>query len=199
MARTRSIRCAGNTNIIKILNKFDDANRGTHQNPCTFKGLIINTLNPGSNGQGVFSIYDNNIGTGFTVPAAVALAATANTITLSSGTWSDKGLFIGQKIATSGADESDNDIASMTITNLTSTVITVDEDLTTDSSDAGLVIDSAGGDTDGLVTRITMNFAADGSGNSAVQVHELDGILCHNGLRIESTSWTNLEVFVLVG
>ena len=62
MARTRSIRCTENTNIIKILNKFDDANRGTHQNPCTFKGLIINTLNPGSNGQGVFSIYDNNIG-----------------------------------------------------------------------------------------------------------------------------------------
>ena len=199
MARTRSIRCTENTNIIKILNKFDDANRGTHQNPCTFRGIIINVLNAGSNGQGAFKIYDNNIGTGFTVPAAVALAATANTITLSSGTWEDKGLFIGQKIATSGADESDNDIASMTITNLTSNVITVDEDLTTDSSDTGLVIDSAGGDTDGLVTRFAMNFAADGSGNAAVQVHELDGILCHNGLRIESTSWTNLEVFVLVG
>ena len=74
------------------------------------------------------------------------------------------------------------------ITNLTSAVSTVDEDLTTDSSDTGLVIDSAGGDTDGLVTRFAMNFAADGSGNAAVQVHELDGILCHNGLRIESTS-----------
>ena len=199
MARTRSIRCTGNTNVVKILNKFNDTNRGTHNNPCTFKGVIINVLNPGSNGQGIFSIYDNNISSGFTVPAAVALAATANTITLSSGTWDDKGLFIGQKIATSGADESANDIASMTITNLTSTVITVDEDLTTDSSDTGLVIDSAGGDTDGLVTRFAMNFAADGSGNAAVQVHELDGILCHNGLRIESTSWTNLEVFVLVG
>jgi len=199
MSRTRSIRCTGNTNVIKILNKFDDANRGAHNNPCTFKGVIINTLNPGSNGQGAFSIYDNNIGTGFTVPAAVALAATANTITLSSGTWSDKGLFIGQKIATSGADESDNDIASMTITNLTSTVITVDEDLTTDSSDAGLVIDSAGGDTDDLIAKITMNFAADGSGNSACVVHELDGIMCRNGIRIESSSWTNLEVFVLVG
>ena len=199
MSRTRSIRCTGNTNVIKILNKFDDANRGAHNNPCTFKGVIINTLNPGSNGQGGFSIYDNNIGTGFTVPAAVALAATANTITLSSGTWSDKGLFIGQKIATSGADESANDIASMTITNLTSTVITVDEDLTTDSSDAGLVIDSAGGDTDDLIAKITMNFAADGSGNSACVVHELDGIMCRNGIRIESSSWTNLEVFVLVG
>ena len=199
MSRTRSIRCTGNTNVIKILNKFDDANRGAHNNPCTFKGVIINTLNPGSNGQGGFSIYDNNIGSGFTVPAAVALAATANTITLSSGTWSDKGLFIGQKIATSGADESANDIASMTITNLTSTVITVDEDLTTDSSDAGLVIDSAGGDTDDLIAKITMNFAADGSGNSACVVHELDGIMCRNGIRIESSSWTNLEVFVLVG
>ena len=199
MSRTMSIRCTGNTNVIKILNKFNDANRGTHNNPCTFKGVIINVLNPGSNGQGIFSIYDNNIGSGFTVPAAVALAATANTITLSSGTWDDKGLFIGQKIATSGADESANDIASMTITNLTSTVITVDEDLTTDSSDTGLVIDSAGGDTDGLVTRFAMNFAADGSGNSACVVHELDGIMCRNGLRIESNSWTNLEVFVLVG
>jgi hypothetical protein len=194
-----SIRCTGNTNIIKILNKFNDANRGTHNNPCTFKGVIINTINPGSNGQGAFSIYDNNIGSGFTVPAAVALAATANTITLSSGTWDDKGLFIGQKIATSGADESANDIASMTITNLTSTVITVDEDLTTDSSDAGLVIDSAGGDTDDLIAKITMNFAADGSGNDACVIHEVDGIMCRNGLRIESSSWTNLEVFVLVG
>ena len=199
MSRTMSIRCTGNTNVIKILNKFNDANRGTHNNPCTFKGVIINVLNPGSNGQGIFSIYDNNIGSGFTVPAAVALAATANTITLSSGTWDDKGLFIGQKIATSGADESANDIASMTITNLTSTVITVDEDLTTDSSDAGLIIDSASGDTEDLFTRVAMNFASDGSGNDACIIHELDGIMCRNGLRIESNSWTNLEVFVLVG
>ena len=198
MARTRSIRCTGNTNVIKILNKFNDANRGTHQNPCTFKGIIINVLNAGSNGQGAFKIYDNNIGSGFTVPAAVALAATANTITLSSGTWDDKGLFVGQKIATSSADESGNDIASMTITNLTSTVITVDEDLTTDSSDAGLVIDSAGGDNDGLIAQFTINFGAGGN-TGLTLVHEIDGIMCHNGLRIESASWTNLEVFVLVG
>tara|TARA_R100001082_G_C4364960_1_gene161413 strand:- start:2382 stop:2981 length:600 start_codon:yes stop_codon:yes gene_type:complete len=199
MSRTRSIRCTANTNIIKILNKFNDANRGAHNNPCTFKGVIINVLNPGTNGQGIFSIYDNNIGTGFTVPAAVALAATANTITLSSGTWDDKGLYIGQKIATSGADESANNIASMTITNLTSTVITVDEDLTTDGSDTGLVIDSAGGDNTDVIANIVMNFASDGSGNDACMIHELDGIMCHNGLRIESNSWTNLEVFVLVG
>ena len=184
--------------MVKILNKFNDANRGTHQNPCTFRGIIINVLNAGSNGQGAFKIYDNNIGSGFTVPAAVALAATANTITLSSGTWEDKGLFIGQKIATSGADESGNDIASMTITNLTSTVITVDEDLTTDSSDAGLVIDSAGGDNDGLIAQFTINFGAGGN-TGLTLVHEVDGIMCRNGLRIESASWTNLEVFVLVG
>lgn len=198
MSRTRSIRCTGNTNVVKILNKFDDANRGTHENPCTFRGIIINVLNAGSNGQGAFKIYDNNIGSGFTVPAAVALAATANTITLSSGTWADKGLFIGQKIATSGADESGNDIASMTITNLTSTVITVDEDLTTDSSDAGLVIDSAGGDSEGLIAQFTINFGAGGN-DGLTLVNEVDGIMCRNGLRIESSSWTNLEVFVLVG
>ena len=154
MSRTRSIRCTENTNVIKILNRFNDANRGTHQNPCTFKGIIINVLNAGSNGQGAFKIYDNNIGSGFTVPAAVA--------------------------------------------NLTSNVITVDEDLTTDASDAGLVIDSAGGDNDGLIAQFTINFGAGGN-TGLTLVHEIDGIMCHNGLRIESASWTNLEVFVLVG
>ena len=150
MSRTRSIRCTENTNVIKILNRFNDANRGTHQNPCTFKGIIINVLNAGSNGQGAFRYL------------------------------------------------SGNDIASMTITNLTSNVITVDEDLTTDASDAGLVIDSAGGDNDGLIAQFTINFGAGGN-TGLTLVHEIDGIMCHNGLRIESASWTNLEVFVLVG
>tara|TARA_R100000008_G_scaffold81428_3_gene64668 strand:+ start:375 stop:974 length:600 start_codon:yes stop_codon:yes gene_type:complete len=199
MARYRSIRITGNTNIVKILNQFGDANRGSHKNPSVLKGVMILGTNPGTNISAIVSVYDNNIGSGFTVPAAVALAATANTITLSSGTWEDKGLYIGQKIATSGADESDNDIASMTITNLTSTVITVDEDLTTDSSDAGLVIDSAAGDNEGLVMKFLYNYASDGSAEDLQLFYNGLDIMCSEGLRFESNSWTNLEVYAIVG
>tara|TARA_R100000458_G_C8240311_1_gene219570 strand:+ start:29 stop:628 length:600 start_codon:yes stop_codon:yes gene_type:complete len=199
MARYRSIRITANTNVVKILNQFGDANRGSHKNPSVLKGIMIIGTNPGTDISGIISVYDNNIGSGFTVPAAVALAATANTITLSSGTWEDKGLYIGQKIATSGADESGNDIASMTITNLTSTVITVDEDLTTDSSDAGLVIDSAAGDTEGIVMKFYYNFAADGSAEDLQQFYNGLDIMCSEGLRIESNSWSNLEVYAIVG
>ena len=202
MARYRSIRVTENTNVVKILNQFNDSNRGSHSNPCVLKGIMIIGTNPGTNISGIISVYENNIGSGFTVPAAVALAATANTITLSSGTWDDKGLHIGQKIATSGADESDNDIATMTITNLTSTVITVDEDLTTDASDAGLVIDSStplGGDDYGRVMKFYYNFASDGSGEPLQQFYNGLDIMCSDGLRIESNSWTNLEVYAIVG
>jgi len=199
MARFRSIRVTENTNVVKILNQFNDANRGSHRNPCILKGIMILGTNPGTNITSIVSVYENNIGSGFTVPAAVALAATANTITLSSGTWADKGLYIGQKIATSGADESDNDIASMTITNLTSTVVTVDEDLTTDASDAGLVIDSADGDTHGLIAKFLYNYASDGSQGDLQYLYNSLDIMCSDGLRIESNSWTNLEVYAIVG
>jgi len=197
MSRTRSIRCAANTNVVKILNKFNDANRGNHRNPCTFKGIIINVLNAGSNGQGAFKIYDNNIGSGFTVPAAVAVSASDKTITLSSGTWDDKGLHIGQSILISSSDESGND-GTKTITNLTSTVITVAETMADDGSDTNMTIDSAGGDTDDLIATFTINFGSGGTSGLTL-INEVDGIMCRNGLRIESASWTNLEVFVLVG
>jgi len=197
MSRTRSIRCAANTNVVKILNQFKDANRGSFTNPCTFRGMIINVLNPGANGQSAFKIYDNNLGTGFTVPAAVAVSASNKTITLSSGTWEDKGLAIGKKILISSSDESGND-GTKTIVNLTSTVITVAETMDDDASDTNMTIDSAGGDTDGLIGQFTINFTAGGVSGLTL-VNEVDGIACSEGLRIEAASWTNLEVFVLVG
>ena len=155
--------------------------------------------NPGTDIAGIISVYDNNIGSGFTVPAAVALATGPDVIILSSGTWADKGLFIGQKITTSGADESANNIAGLTILSLDSTVIVVDQTLTADGSDAGLVIDSDGGDTDGLVMKFFYNFAADGSADALQQFYSGLNIMCSEGLRIESNSWSDLEVYAIVG
>ena len=199
MSRNRSIRITQNTNVIKILNQFNDMNRGSHRNPCVLKGIMIIGTNPGTDIAGIISVYDNNIGSGFTVPAAVALATEPDTITLSSGTWADKGLFIGQKITTSGADESANNIAGLTILSLDSTVIVVDQTLTDDGSDAGLVIDSDGGDTDGLVMKFFYNFAADGSADDLQQFYNGLDIMCSEGLRIESNSWSDLEVYAIVG
>jgi len=199
MSRNRSVRITQNTNVIKILNQFNDANRGSHRNPCVLKGIMIMGTNPGTDIGGIISIYDNNIGSGFTVPAAVALATAPDTITLSSGTWADKGLFIGQKITTSGADESANNIAGLTILSLDSTVIVVDQTLTADGTDAGLVIDSDGGDTDGLVMKFYYNFAADGSAEALQQFYNGLNIMCSEGLRIESNSWSDLEVYAIVG
>ena len=199
MARYRSIRITANTNVVKILNQFDDMNRGSHRNPCVLKGIMIVGTNPGTNISGIISVYDNNIGSGFTVPAAVALATGPDVIILSSGTWADKGLYVGQKITTSGADESANNIAGLTILELTPTAIVVDQTLTDDGSDAGLVIDSDGGDTDGLVMKFYYNFASDGSGEDLQQFYNGLDIMCSEGLRIESNSWSNLEVYAIVG
>jgi hypothetical protein len=200
MPRTRSIRCTENTNVIQQLEKIRDGNVTTHENPCMFRGLLIVSTNSAADVGGNFSVYENNIGSGFTVPAAVATSASNKTITLSSGTWLNRGLRVGMVITISSSDESDND-GDKTITALTETVITVSETMADDASDTGMVIDIKGGDTVGLIAKFAyknMGSSGGAGGNSPTELFEFDGILCREGLRIESSSWSNLEAYILV-
>ena len=43
------------------------------------------------------------------------------------------------------------------------------------------------------------NFAADGSGDDLQQFYNGLDIMCSEGLRIESNSWSDLEVYAIVG
>ena len=188
MPRTRSIRCTENTNVIQQLEKIRDGNVTTHEKPCMFRGLLIVSTNSAADVGGNFSVYENNIGSGFTVPAAVATSASNKTITLSSGTWLNRGLRVGMVITISGSDESDND-GDKTITALTETVITVSETMADDASDTGIIAKFA---------YKNMGSSGGAGGNSPTELFEFDGILCREGLRIESSSWSNLEAYVLV-
>tara|TARA_R100000951_G_scaffold116803_1_gene131241 strand:- start:11496 stop:11792 length:297 start_codon:yes stop_codon:yes gene_type:complete len=65
--------------------------------------------------------------------------------------------------------------------------------------------------TDTISAAVTISIYADNTGNGTTNLvaryvltpsstlahHYTDGILCRTGLRVESSSWTNLECFVL--
>tara|TARA_X000001036_G_C20437818_1_gene707997 strand:- start:174 stop:473 length:300 start_codon:yes stop_codon:yes gene_type:complete len=65
--------------------------------------------------------------------------------------------------------------------------------------------------TDTVSAAVTVSVYADNTGtgtanllaryvctpSSSVEFHYTDGILCRSGLRLECSSWTNLEMFVL--
>ena len=65
----------------------------------------------------------------------------------------------------------------------------------TGGSAAGTTIsvyaDNTGTGTSNLIARYVL------TPSSTLQHHYTDGILCRTGLRVESSSWTNLECFVL--
>ena len=65
--------------------------------------------------------------------------------------------------------------------------------------------------TDTISAAITVSIYADNTGtgttnlvaryvctpSSTIEFHYTDGLLCRSGLRVECSSWTNLEAFVL--
>jgi hypothetical protein len=104
----------------------------------------------------------------------------------------DIGLVVGDRITLVGTVSNDG---SVTVVSITSTVLTVDSVVAESSVATGISKPNTIGKFD---------YAHLASGTppadppTPTMVHNFtNGILCADGLRIESDSWTNVEVYVL--
>ena len=190
MGRIQCKRIRANTNIISRL----DSNYTRRENPCTFNGIMIRPLAKGSAAAGAVTVYSDN--NDETITPTVNFAATANTITINGGTvstFNGLGLHVGDLITISDAVDSGNN-RQHTITAITDTVITTDSVAADETSDAITI------QKNNIIWEMDYDYPGDpvaGSGTLFFESLFTIGIFCAKGLRVESTSWTNLECFVL--
>ena len=178
MGRIQCKRIQENTNVISRL----DSNFTRRENPCTFNGIMIRPLAKGSVAAGTVTVY--------------SFAASGNTITLNGGTvasWNGLGLHVGDLITITNAADSGNN-RQHKITNITDTVITTDS-VTNDETADEITIQK-----NNVIWRIEYDYPGDPVAGAGMLLYEslfTNGIFCAEGLRVESTSWTNIECFVL--
>ena len=79
----------------------------------------------------------------------------------------------------------------LTPTDTISAAITVSSTASTTSTVSSIYADNTGTGTTNLVARYVC------TPSSTIEFHYTDGLLCRSGLRVECSSWTNLEAFVL--
>ena len=190
MGRIQCKRIQANTNIISRL----DSNYTRRENPCTFNGIMIRPIAKGSAAAGTVTVYSDN--NDDLILPRVNIVASANTITISSGpvtTFDGLGLHVGDLITLSGAANAGNN-RQHKITNITSTVITTDS-CTDDESDRPVELQK-----NNIIWRMEYHYEGDPDAESGMLLYEslfTNGIFCPTGLRVESSSWTNIECFVL--
>ena len=190
MGRIQCKRIRANTNIISRL----DSNYTRRENPCTFNGIMIRPIAKGSAAAGTVTVYSDN--NDDLILPRVNIVASANTITINGGsvsTFSGLGLHVGDLITITDAVDSGNN-RQHRITAITDTVIT------TDSVDADQTGDTITIQKNNIIWEMDYDYTGDpvaGIGTLFFESLFTNGIFCATGLRVESTSWTNLECFVL--
>ena len=181
MGRIISTRVVDNTDIVIPANNVGG-------NASVFNGLLVNVLDSSSTASAVFTILDQ-LEPG--IPVEGTFNASANTFASAEpGFFKTFNIKIGDQLVFS--DTSSND-GTLTITAIDSAYTTL-----TFASITGNDTEPATIQVLRPVASFTFNFATDYSKNDATEAwNYTNGILCRNGLTIQSTSWTNVEAYVL--
>jgi len=189
MGRIQSTKVTANTNVIELLEN------GTTKNPCVFNGLIVSPTAVGSACAEGIVIYNDNYGSTSLTPT-VNWSASAGTATINGGSVSsflNQGLVVGDLITFGSTDSGDND-NTKEILAITATVLTLSVVVGTATSDA--ITMTKANNSIGKFQFFHLNTAPESE--TMTMVHNFtNGILCADGLRIESDNWTNVEVYVL--
>ena len=188
MGRIQSTRIEADTNIVSIL----DSSYSRRENPCTFNGLVISAKAVGAAANAIITVYSDNRNN--TITPTVNIVHGAKTFTINGGTvasFSGLGLVAGSKFTVSNAEDSQNN-TSFTVATISDTVITVVETMTHSHTADAITIT-----IDNIIFRGHFNFV-DAQQSDGTEHHMFtNGIFCKEGLRVESSSWTNLECFVM--
>jgi len=189
MGRIQTKRIRADTNVVSRL----DSTFTDRRNPCTFNGIILSPISTGAPVTALVTVYrDNN---DESITPTVNFAASANTITINGGSvssFNNLGLEVGDLITITSAADSGNNRQHQ-ITAITGTVITTDS-VTDDATADAITIQK-----NDIIWKMNYNFADTVQTRDALLQQSLftNGIFCTSGLRVESSSWTNLECFVL--
>ena len=189
MGRIQSTKVTANTNVIELLES------GTIKNPCVFNGLIVSPTSIATPCSESVVIYNDNYGSTSLAPT-VDWNATNGTATINGGSvasFLNQGLVVGDLItfgSTAGTvNDNEKEILAITATVLTLSVVV--GTATTDAITMTKANNSIG----------KFQFwheSTDKEAETMTMVHNFtNGILCADGLRIESDNWTNVEVYVL--
>jgi hypothetical protein len=181
MGRIQSDRCVANTQIVPA--NIDQ------KNACVFNGLTVSVLNPASTATAYFTVYEDYtpISGG---PINGTLAASGNTFTVTGGALKNQGIKVGMKIEFQGTT-ADDGIKTVVSLGASGNVLTLDSVTGNEVIDAVLYPLK-------IVASFNYVYVVDHSkAQSTESWNYTNGILCRNGLKIVSTSWTNLEAYVL--
>ena len=181
MGRISSTRVVGNTEIVS-----PNTNKGG--NASVFNGLLVNVLDDSSTTDAVFTILEELLPG---EPVMGTFNASANTFAAdAAGTFKRFNIKVGDQLVFS--DTSSNN-GTLTITAIDAAYTTL-----TFASITGNATEPATIQVLRPIASFTYNFAVDYSKNDATEAwNYTNGVLCRNGLTIQSTSWTNLEAYVL--
>ena len=182
MGRIQSDRCVANTQITSA-----DADQ---KNACVFNGLLVSVLNPASTATAYFTVYEDYSLIGG-APLNGVLAASGNTFSATSaGALKNQGIKAGMKIEFQGTS-ADDGIKTVVSLDAAGTVLTLDSVTGNETVDA-MIIPLR------IVASFNYVYVVDHSKAQSTEAwNYTNGILCRNGLKIVSTSWTNLEAYVL--
>tara|TARA_R110000824_G_scaffold56950_3_gene155326 strand:- start:644 stop:1219 length:576 start_codon:yes stop_codon:yes gene_type:complete len=189
MGRIQSTKVTANTNVVKLLEAE------TTNNPCVFNGLIVAPTVLGTGAAESFVIYNDNYGSTSLAPT-VNWNATAGTATINGGSvasFLNQGLMVGDLITFGSTDSASND-NTKEILAITATVLTLSVVVGTATGDA--ITMTKANNSVGHFEFMHLT-SAPASPSQGLVITFTNGILCADGLRIESSSWTNVEVYVL--
>tara|TARA_R110000751_G_scaffold302423_1_gene416444 strand:+ start:227 stop:802 length:576 start_codon:yes stop_codon:yes gene_type:complete len=189
MGRIQSTKVTADTNVVKLLEVE------TVKNPCVFNGLIVTATALGTPAAESFVIYNDNYGSTSLAPT-VNWNATAGTATINGGSVSsflNQGLVVGDLITFGSTDSASND-NTKEILAITATVLTLSVVVGTATSDA--ITMTKANNSVGKFEYFHLH-TAPASPSQGLVLNFTNGILCADGLRIESNNWANVEVYVL--
>jgi hypothetical protein len=182
MGRILSTRVVGNTDIVVPSLTLKGGNA------AIFNGLLVNVLDSSSTASAVFTVYDE-LHPG--EPVEGTFNGTANTFASTEASFFRRfNIKVGDQLLFS--DTTSNN-GTLTITAIDAAYTTL-----TFASITGNASEPATIQVLKPVATFTYNFATDYSKNDATEAwNYTNGIFCRDGLTIKSTSWTNLEAYVL--
>ena len=189
MGRIQSTKVTANTNVIELLEA------DTIRNPCVFNGLIVAPTASGTLCAESFVVYNDNYGSTSLTPT-VDWNATNGTCTINGGSvasFLNLGLMVGDLIIFGSTDSASND-NTKEILAITATVLTLSVVVGTATSDAITMTKANNSVGHFDFTHIVATPATPSQG---LIINFTNGILCTDGLRIESNNWANVEVYVL--
>jgi hypothetical protein len=183
MGRIQSTRVVANTQIIS-------ADTNGH-NACVFNGLTVSVLAPASTATAYFTVYEDYTPLG--APIMGTWATSGATFTAAdAGAFKAQGIVAGMQLEIQGTGGAANDgIKTVVSLDAAGTVLTLDA-VSGTATEPVLFIPLR------KVASFNFVYIVDHSkANSTETWNYTNGILCRNGLRIVSTSWTNIEAYVL--